>query len=193
MRREILRKLGKVFGVAALCGVLTIAACACGSQASTEVTEEDVLTEAKDWVETNYGQVYEVKNIECELTDTETNDGETQYTIAMSCETKSKYETIDETPFVSGLLAAAEEKGLTDEQQADVDKYIEGLAADSDFGEYEGLTLILVVEVDNEDASAAHEMYYLDADNEMQPIEDLEIDVDTLYADGQAALTEIIK
>ena len=95
MRREILRKLGKGLGVAALCGVLTIAACACGSQVNTEVTEDDVLTEVKDWVETNYGQVYEV--------------------------------------------------------------------------------------------------YYLDADNEMQPIEDLEIDVDTLYADGQAALAEIIK
>ena len=187
------RKMWRVLGLLIMCVAMSVMMCACGSESEGAVTMEDILDEVSDWAQSNYGQVYELEDVSCDVLSSEAVDDVTKYQVSYTCKTEQKASNVEELPFVMGLREASKEADLTDEEQETVDKYVESLAEDTDFAEQGEINVTIVVCVDNNDSSAAHEMYYLDANDEMRPIDELEVDTDQLYADGQAALAEILE
>ena len=87
-----------------LAAVMIAALLFCGC--AEEKEPETALTpqkEAENWVKTNYEDFYDIRNLESTLLSEDEVDGELQYTVAIQCEMKNKFESVEDIPFVKGI------------------------------------------------------------------------------------------
>ena len=170
--------------------ILVSLLCGCTEK---EAPEEKALQEAENWVKTNYEQIYEVRNLQSSLLRTEDTDEEMQYRILVQGETKYKYQSLDEIPFVKGMLDESKAQELTKEQQSAIDAYIEEIADGANIGNYNEFAIEIIVCADKEDPDVPHELF-LENDGDMpEPIDNLRIDTDKLYQDGKLTAREILQ
>ncbi len=156
--------------------------------------EQKLLAEAEDWVQANYGEVYEVRNLDGVLWEILAVDGTAGYRFNVTCETKYKYQSIEELPFIQGMHAEIQGKELTAAQQEAIDAYIGDIAGDANFGDYNELSVDIVVCVDEKNPQAPHKLYYYDLMNETVASLDLiKIDTKQLYENGRTAAREILE
>ena len=167
-----------------------------GSHAAQGLTAEEqkLLEEAEDWVQENYGEVYELRNLDGVLWEILDVDGTAGYRFNVTCETKYKYRSIEELPFIQGMHAEIRGKELTAAQQEAIDAYIGDIAGDANFGDYNELSVDIVVCVDEKNPQAPHKLYYYDLMNETVASLDLiKIDTKQLYENGRTAAREILE
>ena len=170
--------------------ILVSLLCACTEK---ETPEDKALQEAENWVKTNYEQIYEVRNLRSTLLRIEDTEKEMRYRIHVQGETKYKYESLEEIPFVKGMLDESKAQELTSEQQSAIDAYLEEVEDGANIGNYEELAIEIIVCADKEDPDAPHELFF-ETDGDMpEPIDSLKIDTDKLYQDGKMTAREILQ
>ncbi len=170
--------------------ILVSLLCACTEK---ETPEDKALQEAENWVKTNYEQIYEVRNLQSTLLGTEDTEKEMRYRILVQGETKYKYESLEEIPFVKGMLDESKAQELTSEQQSAIDAYLEEVEDGANIGNYEEFAIEIIVCADKEDPDAPHELFF-ETDGDMpEPIDSLKIDTDKLYQDGKRTAREILQ
>ena len=162
--------------------ILVSLLCACTEK---ETPEDKALQEAENWVKTNYEQIYKVRNLQSTLLGTEDTEKEMRYRVLVQGETKYKYQSLEEIPFVKGMLDESKAQELTSEQQSAIDAYLEEVE--------EEFAIEMIVCADKEDPDAPHELFF-ETDGDMpEPIDHLKIDTDKLYQDGKRAAREILQ
>ncbi len=170
--------------------ILVALLCACTEK---ESPEEKALQEAENWVKTNYEQIYEVRNLQSTLLRTEDEEDEMRYRILVKGETKYKYQSPEEIPFVKGMMDESKAQELTKEQQSAIDAYLEEIEDDANMGDYNEFAIEIIVCADKEDSDAPHKLFF-ETDGDMpEPIDNLKIDTDKLYQDGKMAAREIMQ
>ena len=166
--------------------ILVSLLCACTEK---ETPEDKALQEAENWVKTNYEQIYEVRNLQSTLLGTEDTEKEMRYRVLVQGETKYKYQSLEEIPFVKGMLDESKAQELTSEQQSAIDAYLEEVEDGANIGNYEEFAIEMIVCADK----APHELFF-ETDGDMpEPIDHLKIDTDKLYQDGKRAAREILQ
>ena len=127
--------------------ILVSLLCACTEK---ETPEDKALQEAENWVKTNYEQIYEVRNLQSTLLGTEDTEKEMRYRILVQGETKYKYQSLEEIPFVKGMLDESRAQELTSEQQSAIDAYLEEVEDGANIGNYDEFAIEMIVSADKE-------------------------------------------
>jgi len=165
------------------------------SGCAEEKEPEAALTpqqEAENWVKTNYESLYDVRNLESTLLSEEEVDGELQYKVAVQCETKNKFESVEDIPFVKGIRDEIKDMELSETQRSAIEDYIKEIGEDADFGNYSELTVDLVIKEAKDDSSKPHQIYFCNDAGELEPVDSLKLDEDALYRDGKNAVKQIL-
>lgn len=179
---------------ALLLAVVMIAAllsCGCAEEKEPEAA----LTpqqEAENWVTTNYEDFYDIRNLESTLLNEEEVGGELQYKVEVQCETKYKFESVEDIPFVKGIRDEIKDMELSETQRNAIEDYIKEIGEDADFGNYSGFTVELVIKEVKDDTSKPHQLYVCNDGGELEPIDSLKLDEDALYRDGKNAVKQIL-
>ena len=137
--------------------ILVSLLCACTEK---ETPEDKALQEAENWVKTNYEQIYEVRNLQSTLLGTEDTEKEMRYRILVQGETKYKYQSLEEIPFVKGMLDESRAQELTSEQQSAIDAYLEEVEDGANIGNYDEFAIEMIVSADKENPDAPHELFF---------------------------------
>lgn len=160
---------------------------------SEGTTEAKVLDKAKQWLQENYGEFYEIRNVEAEIIKQTDSMRTTRYTVSLSCETKYKYESVDEIPFVRGIMNAEKSRALNVTQKDVLQQKIKQIEADASFGDYTELCVDVIIEVDTTDTSKPWKMYYQDGmDTMLRDIDVLKLDEQELYDSGIQTANQMI-
>lgn len=165
------------------------------SGCAEEKDPEAALTpqqEAENWITTNYEDFYDIRNLESTLLSEDEVDGELQYKVKVECETKYKFESVEDIPFVKGIRDEIKDMELSETQQAAIEDYIKEIGEDADFGNYSGFTVDLVIKEAKDDSSKPHQIYFCNDGGELEPVDSLKLDKDALYRDGKNAVKQIL-
>lgn len=165
------------------------------SGCAEEKDPEAALTpqqEAENWITTNYEDFYDIRNLESTLLSEDEVDGELQYKVKVECETKYKFESVEDIPFVKGIRDEIKDMELSETQQAAIEDYIKEIGEDADFGNYSGFTVDLVIKEAKDDSSKPHQIYFCNDGGELEPVDSLKLDEDALYRDGKNAVKQIL-
>ena len=124
----------KIICCALLLAAVMIAAllfCGCAEEKEPE-TALMPQQEAENWVKTNYEDFYDIRNLESTLLSEDEVDGELQYTVAIQCEMKNKFESVEDIPFVKGIRDEIKDMELSETQRSTIEDYISsGIQFDS--------------------------------------------------------------
>ena len=148
--------------------------------------------EAENWVTTNYEDFYDIRNLKSTLLSEEEVDGELQYKVAVQCETKYKFESVEDMPFVKGIRDEIKDMELSETQRSAIEDYIKEIGEDADFGNYSEFTVDLVIKETKDDSSKPHQIYFCNDVGELEPVDSLKLDEDALYRDGKNAAKQIL-
>ena len=152
-----------------------------------------LISQAKNWLQENYEDFYDIRNINAHIVRIFNTAQKSRYTVSMMCETKYKYNSVEEIPFVQGMLNECQKKTLSQREQNTLNNQIKQIAEDASFGEYTQLCVDVVIEIDNTDTSAPWKMYYQDGmDTTLHDIETLKLDEQELYNSGKQVANEIL-
>ncbi len=155
-------------------------------------TQNDVIAQATKWLEKNYGDFYELRNVHADVARVFENDTETRYTVAMTCETMLKFDSVKDLPFVKGLESALVERNLQACEKIALDTYIGNI--DANIGEYRDLAVDVVIEISKEDNTAPWVMYFQDGmETTLYAIDMLALDAKQMYDAGQSAANNILE
>ena len=174
---------------AMMVAVLFFSGCAEEKEPETALTPQQ---EAENWVKTNYEDFYDIRNLESTLLSEEEVDGELQYKVAVQGETKYKFESVEDIPFVKGIRDEIKDMELSETQQTAIEDYIKEIGEDADFGNYSGFTVDLVIKEAKDDSSKPHQIYFCNDGGELEPVDSLKLDEDALYRDGKNAVKQIL-
>lgn len=174
---------------AMMVAVLFFSGCAEEKEPEAALTPQQ---EAENWVMTNYKDFYDIRNLESTLLSEEEVDGELQYKVAVQCETKYKFESVEDIPFVKGIRDEIKDMELSETQQTAIEDYIKEIGEDADFGNYSGFTVDLVIKEAKDDSSKPHQLYFCNDGGELEPVDSLKLDEDALYRDGKNAVKQIL-
>ena len=153
-----------------------------------------VIDRATEWLKTNYGQFYELRDINANVIKQIDTMNKSRYTVSITCEKMYKYDNVEEIPFVRGMLSELNKKTLTQAQMNNVNAKIQQIEEDAAFGEYTELSVDVVVEVNTADLTVPWKLYYQDGvDTVLYDIALLELDEEELYGAGIQAIDEISK
>lgn len=179
---------------ALLLAVVMIAAllfCGCAEEKEPE-TALTPQQEAENWVKTNYEDFYDIRNLESTLLSEDEVDGELQYTVAIQCEMKNKFESVEDIPFVKGIRDEIKDMELSETQRSTIEDYIKEIGEDADFGNYSEFSVDLVIKEAKDDSSKPHQIYFCNDGEELEPIDSLKLDEEALYRDGKNAVKQIL-
>lgn len=174
---------------AMMVAVLFFSGCAEEKEPETALTPQQ---EAENWVKTNYEDFYDIRNLESTLLSEDEVDGELQYTVAIQCEMKNKFESVEDIPFVKGIRDEIKDMELSETQRSTIEDYIKEIGEDADFGNYSEFTVDLVIKEAKDDSSKPHQIYFCNDGEELEPIDSLKLDEDALYRDGKNAVKQIL-
>jgi RNA polymerase sigma-70 factor (ECF subfamily) len=162
---------------------------------STTVTAVDnekvVINMAVEWLNANYGEFYNIKDVHADIARTHKAESATNYTVAMTCMTQLKAASVEDLPFVQGIYAElSNQKSVSDTEKAATDKYVNQI----DFTkEYTVLSIDIVISIGVSSKGASLTMYYQDGmDSSLYPIEDVKPNAEQMYQDGKAAVNSIL-
>ena len=127
-----------------------------------KVISTEVINLAKKWLIANYKEFYDIRNVEGHITKLVSTSQTSRYTVSLGCQTMYKYSSVEEIPFVQGLMSVGNQKILNHNEQNALNAQIESIALDAAFGEYTDLFVDVVIEIDNMDSSVPWKMYYQD-------------------------------
>lgn len=176
-----------------LAAVMIAALLSCGC--TEEKEPEAALTpqqEAENWITTNYEDFYDIRNLESTLLSEDEVDGKLQYKVKVECETKYKFESVEDIPFVKGIRDEIKDMEMSETQQKAIEDYIKEIGEDADFGNYSGFTVDLVIKEAKDDSSKPHQIYFCNDGGELEPVDSLKLDEDALYRDGKNAVKQIL-
>lgn len=149
------------------------------------VISTNVINLAKKWLIANYREFYDIRNVEAHITKLVNTLQKSRYTVSLGCETMYKYNSVEEIPFVQGLMSVGNRTILNQNEQNALNAQIEKIALDAAFGEYTDLFVDVVVEIDNTDSSVPWKMYYQDGmDTTLHELDVLHLDSQELYNSG---------
>lgn len=152
----------------------------------------EVISQATKWLEKNFGEFYDLRNVHADVVRVFENGTETRYTVAMTCETLLKYDSVADLPFVKGLESALAEKNLLEYEKVALDTYISNI--DANIGEYRDLAVDVVIVISKEDTTAPWVMYYQDGmETTLYEIDTLALDAKQMYDSGRRAASEVLK
>ena len=155
--------------------------------------DKAVVTEASNWLRSNYQDFYNLRNAKANIIKLKTDKATVCYTIALSCETKCLFRTVEEIPFVKGLLDACSKRKLTEAERIQIESIIASIEKDAFSDEWSELNVDVIIEYNKQDKRIIKQMYYDDGmTNTRYKIEELSLDYDRLYNEGQLAANEII-
>lgn len=155
--------------------------------------ESEVVSQAVAWLEGNYKEFYYIRNVQADIARVFENDDEIRYTVAMSCETMLKVNSVDELPFVQGLNSALDDKHASRSERAAIDYYINN-EIDANFGEYSDLSVDVVIFVSKNDDIAPWTMYFQDGmETTLYDIGELALDAQAMYDAGRSAASDIVE
>ena len=144
-----------------------------------------VMSEAKEWLKSNYEEFYDIRNIRAHITKQVDMKEKSRYTVSLYCETMYKYNSVEEIPFVQGLMSIYDRRNISKKEQDVLNSQIKQIAEDAAFGEYTELFVDVVVEIENIDDSVPYKMYYQDGiDTTLHEINLLKLDSQELYSSG---------
>jgi len=150
-----------------------------------------VISQATVWLEDNYGEFYDMQNVSADIVRVFENDSVIRYTVALSCETMLKFDSVDELPFVRGLNSTLISRNAQSNERAAIDAYIDEI--DANLGEYRDLTVDVVIAIDKADDAAPWIMYYQDGmETTLYEIDVLALDAQEMYAAGRNAASDIV-
>lgn len=150
-----------------------------------KVISTEVINLAKKWLIANYKEFYDIRNVEGHITKLVSTSQTSRYTVSLGCQTMYKYSSVEEIPFVQGLMSVGNQKILNHNEQNALNAQIESIALDAAFGEYTDLFVDVVIEIDNMDSSVPWKMYYQDGmDTTLHEIDVLHLDSQELYNSG---------
>ena len=176
-----------------LTAVMIAALLSCGCVEEKE--PETALTpqqEAENWVTTNYEDFYDIRNLESTLLSEDEVDGELQYTVAVQCEMKNKFESVEDIPFVKGMRDEIKDMELSETQRSTIEDYIKEIGEDADFGNYSEFSPPPLIKEAKDDSSKPHQIYFCNDGGELEPVDSLKLDEDALYRDGKNAVKQIL-
>lgn len=160
-------------------------------QNEAQETSTKVLGMATNWLECNYRDYYDLKDISATITRKNEIKNETRYTVSLSCKTKIKVDNVDELPFIKGLNAELDSKQLQPDELSAISAYKNRVSADAGFGEYRDLAVDVVII--NNHKQNTWDMYYLDdMETILYTIDELALDADEMFAEGRNAAQGII-
>lgn len=154
--------------------------------------ENEVITKATKWLTENYSSVYYIQKLDARIVDEKCALEKNRYTVSLACEMMYKYESVEEIPFVQGLMSSNIMRAMNTEQKAAVNAKIAQIKNDAAFGEYTEFCVDVVVEVVDIDDSITWKLYYQDGlDTSLHDIDVLRIDERNLYLEGTKAAFQI--
>ena len=174
---------------AMMVAVLFFSGCAEEKEPETALTPQQ---EAENWVKTNYEDFYDIRNLESTLLSEDEVDGELQYTVAVQCEMKNKFESVEDIPFVKGIRDEIKDMELSETQRSTIEDYIKEIGEDADFGNYSEFSVDLVIKEAKDDSSKPHQIYFCNDGGELEPVDSLKLDEEALYRDGKNAVKQIL-
>jgi RNA polymerase sigma-70 factor (ECF subfamily) len=157
------------------------------------VIESEVVAQATSWLNDNYGEFYNLRDVNADIVRVFENNSVTRYTVALSCETALKVKTVEELPFIKGLNSTLVGKSAlsSSTERMAIDSYVSEIDAQID--EYRDLTVDVVVSIDKTDENAPWTMYDQDGmETTLYDIDVLSLDAKEMYASGRSAASTII-
>ncbi|MEG2378477.1 MAG: amidase domain-containing protein, partial [Clostridia bacterium] len=159
--------------------------------ANFSATKNVVISAVTDWVNANYKEFYDIKDVHADIVRTHTTETATNYTVAITCMTKLKAPSVKSLPFIQGMYAKlSSSKIISGTAKEAVDQYVNEV----DFtNEYTSLSLDIVVAVSNSSKSAGLTMYFQDGMNTtLYPVEVLKLDSKQMYQDGKSSVDAVV-
>lgn len=160
---------------------------------SAQNVATEVISQATVWLENNYGEFYNLRNVNADIARVFENDNVIRYTVALSCETMLMIDDVNELPFVKGLnstIAGRSSQSISSERTA-IDSFVNEI--DAHIGEYRDLTVDVVIEINKNDNKAPWAMYYKDGmETTLYEIDVLALDANEMYAAGRIAASDIV-
>jgi len=150
-----------------------------------------VISQATTWLYDNYGEFYDIQNVNADIVRIFENDDVIRYTVRVSCETMLKCNSVYELPFVKGLYSTLASKSAQSNEKTAIDTFISEI--DADFEEYHGLTVPVVIAIDKNDDTAPRTMYYQNSVlTTLYDIDVLALDSQEMYDAGRSAASDIV-
>lgn len=181
-----------LLGVIALFSLVLPGFALSGDDTALSAVSQNVVDTVENWLYDNFGEFYDIRDVDITIKRTFDNGTETNYTVAVYCMTKLKAQSVEDLPFVQGLHYELSTRCSTDALATDaIDYYVSTI----DFSdEYEVLTVDVVVPVSNSNQAAALTTLYVQdgMDTSLHPIEELELDADEMYLLGRTSVDMII-
>lgn len=161
------------------------------SDNNDSIVASKVVSQATVWLEDNYSEFYDLQNVNADIVRVFENDGVVRYTVAMSCETMLKFNSIAELPFVKGLNSTLINRSAQSNEKVAIDAFINEI--DAGIGEYRDLTVDVVIAIDKKDPAAPWTIYYQDGmETTLYEINVLALDAQEMYAAGRSAASDIV-
>lgn len=196
MKKSVIRSMATTLLVVAMLTLSIMPAFATGAEDSTAKDDDkianEVIAQATTWLEKNYEEFYDLRNVHADVVRVFENDTEIRYTVAMTCETLLKYDSVSELPFVKGLESALAEKNLLEYEKVALDTYISNI--DANIGEYCDFAVDVVIAISKDDKTAPWVMYFQDGmETTLYEIDTLALDAKQMYDAGQRAASEVLE
>lgn len=192
------RRLLVLFFVVAIsmvwCTGLTYAETTVNHDGFTDIDSQKVIRYAEQWLNNNYGEFYNIRNVKVQLVGMNNSFETIDYIVSLSCETNYKIDKVEDIPLISGVMDYSKEHSLTISEKAAIDEFIDAMANDAFAEDWVGLNVDVVIRVSTVEEYIPWSMLYDDGlTGQFRDIKELALNYDELYALGYKTAEEIIQ